>query len=384
MFRSFQVARIRGIVIEIHPSWLLILGLVTWTLADGFFPDQYPHWNTATYWVVGATAALLLFVTVLVHELAHAFVAISRGLPVPKITLFIFGGVSHMSRQPRTAGEEFAIAAAGPATSLVIAILSVAAAVGLHSIDEHAEAIAYYLAVVNLLLAVFNLLPGFPLDGGRVLRSIAWRRTKSFRKATQIAGGVGETFGYALMIAGVVLLLGVSAIDGLWFLFVGWFLLSAAKGESQNLQLEGILARLKARDVMREDFVTVTPGHSVQDVVDDYMIGQGERAVVVANERGVLGLITVSDVSRVPRDTWPQAPVQGVMTPREKVITVTADTVARDVLVLIGEHQLNQIPVLEEGRMIGMVTRRELLDRIQLAEKLAPDTSAAPDEPAAI
>ncbi len=382
MFRSFQVARIRGIAIEIHPSWLLILGLVTWTLADSLFPDQYPGWNTATYWVIGLIAALLLFATVLVHELAHSFVATRRGLPVPRITLFIFGGVSQMARQPRTAGEEFAIAAAGPATSVVIGMVMLAAALGLHGVNEQAEAIASYLAVVNGLLAFFNLLPGFPLDGGRVLRSLAWRRTKSFRRATQVAAGVGETFGYALMAGGVVLMLSGLAIDGLWFLFIGWFLLSAAKGESQNLQLEGILARLKARDVMREDFATVTPGHSVQEVVDDYMIGRGERAVVVADDRGVLGIITVSDVGRVPRTTWPNAPVQGVMTPREKIITVAADAVARDVLLLVGERGLNQIPVLDGGRMIGLVTRRELLDRIQLAEKLAPATPDEPDEPA--
>jgi Zn-dependent protease/predicted transcriptional regulator len=382
VFRSFQVARIRGIAIEIHPSWLLILGLITWTLAEGFFPDQYPNWSNTAYWVVGGSAALLLFVTVLVHELAHAFVATRRGLPVPKITLFIFGGVSQMAQQPRTAGEEFAIAAAGPATSLVIAIVAAAAGYGLRNVNEQAEAIAYYLAVVNTLLAFFNLLPGFPLDGGRVLRSLAWRRTGSFRRATEIAGGVGETFGYALMAGGVVLLLAGAVLDGLWFLFIGWFLLSAAKGESQNLQLEGILAKLKARDVMHEDFASVTPAHSVQQVVDDYMIGRGDRAVVVADDRGVLGLITVSDVGRVPRETWANTPVQGIMTPREKVITVPADAVARDVLVLIGEHRLNQIPVLDGGRMIGMITRRELLDRIQLAEKLAPAAPADKDEPA--
>lgn len=382
MFRSFQVARIRGIAIEINPSWLLILGLITWTLADGFFPDQYPNWSDVAYWVVGGAAALLLFVTVLVHELAHAFVATRRGLPVPKITLFIFGGVSQMSQQPRTAGEEFAIAAAGPATSVVIAIVAVVAGYGLRNVNEQAEAIAYYLAVVNTLLAFFNLLPGFPLDGGRVLRSLAWRRTKSFRRATEIAGGVGETFGYALMAGGVVLLLAGAVIDGLWFLFIGWFLMSAAKGESQNLQLEGVLSRLKARDVMHEDFASVTPAHSIQEVVDDYMIGRGDRAVVVADDRGVLGLITVSDVGRVPRETWANTPVQGIMTPREKVITVPADAVARDVLVLIGEHRLNQIPVLDGGRMIGMITRRELLDRIQLAEKLAPEAPAETDQPA--
>ncbi len=380
MFRSFRIARIGGIEIEIHPSWLLILGLITYTLSDGFFPDQYENWSEATYWVIGSLSALLLFVTVLVHELAHAVVAIRRGLPVPKITLFIFGGVSSLARQPRTAGEEFAIAAAGPATSAVIAILSGALGLAFNELNEQTGAVFYYLAIVNTLLAVFNILPGFPLDGGRVLRSIAWKRTNSFRRATRVAGGVGELFGYGLMLLGLLLLLTGFALDGIWFAFIGWFLLGAAKAESQNLQLETILGKLKARDIMREDFASVTPGISIQEIVDDYMVGQGERAVVVANEGGVLGIITVTDVSRVPRDTWGNTPAQRLMTPRSNIETVAAEASAHDVLLLVGEKRLNQVPVVDGGRMIGLITRRELLDRIQLAESLAPDQPAS-EEP---
>lgn len=176
---SFRVARIRGISIEIHPSWLFILGVLAFSLSDGVFPDEYPGWSTAMYWAVGIVSAVLLFVAVLVHELAHAVVAQRRGLEVPKITLFIFGGVSHIARQPRSAGEEFAIAVAGPLTSLVIAALAGGAYLAFHDRNEQAGAIGAYLATVNLLLAIFNILPGFPLDGGRVLRSIAWRRTKA-------------------------------------------------------------------------------------------------------------------------------------------------------------------------------------------------------------
>jgi Zn-dependent protease/CBS domain-containing protein len=380
VFRSFRIARIGGIEIEIHPSWLLILGLITYTLSDGFFPDQYENWSEATYWVIGSLSALLLFVTVLVHELAHAVVAIRRGLPVPKITLFIFGGVSSLARQPRTAGEEFAIAAAGPATSAVIAILSGALGLAFNELNEQTGAVFYYLAIVNTLLAVFNILPGFPLDGGRVLRSIAWKRTNSFRRATRVAGGVGELFGYGLMLLGLLLLLTGFALDGIWFAFIGWFLLGAAKAESQNLQLETILGKLKARDIMREDFASVTPGISIQEIVDDYMVGQGERAVVVANEGGVLGIITVTDVSRVPRDTWGNTPAQRLMTPRSNIETVAAEASAHDVLLLVGEKRLNQVPVVDGGRMIGLITRRELLDRIQLAESLAPDQPAS-EEP---
>lgn len=377
---SFRVVRLFGIDIEVHPSWLLIIAFLSYSLSEGLFPARYEGWSTATYWVVGTASAFLLFVTVLLHELAHALVAKRRGLPVPRITLFIFGGVSHLARQPASAGEEFQIAAAGPATSLVIAAITGLAGLLLGPLDEKLEAILFYLAGVNVLLGVFNMLPGFPLDGGRVLRSIAWKRSGSFRKATRTAAGVGELFGYALMTIGFFLLLGGLLLDGLWLLFIGWFLLGAARSESANLQLEGVLRRLTARDLMRTDFPTVVPGLSLASVVDDHMVGHGERAVVVANGGAVLGILTVSDVRRVPRSEWPFTPAQAVMTPRERVITVTADTPAVEILTLLGEKALNQVPVLEDGRMVGLVARREILERLQLAESLGANTSPADEE----
>lgn len=376
---SFRVARLFGIDIEINISWIAIVALMAWTLSEGVFPDRYDDWSRAAYWVIGSTAALLLFVTVLIHEIAHALVARRRGLPVPRITLFIFGGVSHMSRQPQTPGEEFAIAAAGPATSLVIAVVTLALGFAFWDVNEKASGLMLYLGTVNVALAVFNILPGFPLDGGRVLRSIAWKRTKSFRRATRIASGVGEVFAYALLMFGVLLLLVGVVISGIWLLFIGWFLLNAARAESQSLQLESILGKLQARDLMHVDFETVSPGHSLQQVVDEHMLARGERAVVVANDGSVRGILTVSDIQKIPRNLWVSTPVQQTMTPREKVMTVSADTKAMDVLRLVSEHRFHQVPVLEEGRMIGLVTRRELLDRLQLAETLLPDAPSGDD-----
>ena len=383
---TFRVARLAGIDIEIHFSWLLIVALVSWTLADGVFPDRYDGWSTEAYWAVGVVSAVLLFVTVLIHELAHALVAIRRGVPVPRITLFIFGGVSQMARQPETARAEFAIAAAGPATSLVIAAVTGALAVTLGGANQKVEAIFGYLATINVLLGAFNLLPGFPLDGGRVLRSIVWGRTHSFRQATKIAAGVGEIFAYGLMGLGFLFVFNGFLWNGIWFGFIGWFLLGAARGESSQLQLDTILRPLRARSIMHQDFVNVLPGIPVQEVVDRYMVAMGERAVMVANDGAVLGILTVTDVQRVPRDEWPSTPAQRIMTPREKVATVSADTPALDVLHLLGERRLNQVPVLEDGRMIGLITRRELLDRVQLAGSLAPsqpptDESGAQKEP---
>ena len=378
---AFKVGRVFGIVIEIHPSWLLILAFLSWSLSDGLFPDQYKSWSTAAYWATGITAAVLLFATVLIHELAHALVAKRRGLDVPRITLFIFGGVSHLERQPSSAGEEFQIAAAGPATSLVIAAITGLGGLLIRGTVEQLEAICFYLAFVNMALAVFNILPGFPLDGGRVLRSIAWKRTGSFRKATRIASSVGEMFGYGLIILGFIILLTGGLLDGLWLAFIGWFLLGAARNGAAGTQLEGVLSRLTARQVMREDFRSVTPGTPLQEIVDDLMVGHGERAVIVANDGGVLGIITVNDIRAVPREAWTNTPAQAVMTPRANVLTVDANRPALEVLMLIGEKGLNQVPVLDDGRMVGLVTRREILERVQLAETLRPDDGA--QEPSA-
>lgn len=376
---SFRIARIFGIDIEIHFSWLVILGILAWALSEGYFPDAYEGWATSTYWIVGTLSAVLLFLTVLIHELAHAVVALKKGLDVPRITLFIFGGVSHLGRQPRTAGEEFFISAAGPATSVLVALLTGALALFFRSGNEQAEAIFTYLAVVNVLLAIFNTLPGFPLDGGRVLRSIVWKKTGSFRRATRVAGSVGQAFGYAIIVLGMLLLFTGNAFNGIWFALIGWFLLTAARGESESLQLDAMLAGLSARDVMREEWVNVSPAASIQDVVDDHMLSGAERVVIVAREGAVLGLVTVSDIRKVPRDEWRNTPAQRVMTPREQVVTVTPDARAVEVLRLLAEKSLNQVPVIEEGRMIGLVTRRELVDRVRLTEQLAPDRPEPPE-----
>ncbi len=367
--RGIRIASIGGIAIEVHPSWFLIVGIVTYLLAVGFFPNRYEG-SVATYWLLGAAAAILVFVTVLIHELAHAVVAIRRGLPVPRITLFIFGGVSHLARQPRSAGEEFVIAAAGPAASLAIAVAIFGVSRLAGGSNEPFGAMFEYLAFVNVILAVFNILPGFPLDGGRVLRSIAWKRTQSFREATRIAAGTGELFGWGVIATGAVFLFMQQWAPGIWAIMIGWFLLGAARGEANSLRVDTALIRLTARDLMHRTFVKVTPGASIQTIVDEHMIGQGERAVVVANGDHVAGILTVSDLGRVPREQWASTPAQRIMTPRADVVTISADAPAMDVMPLLAQRRLNQVPVIDEGRMIGIITRREFLDRLQIAEEV--------------
>jgi Zn-dependent protease/CBS domain-containing protein len=349
--KSFQLLRVAGIGVEIHPSWLVILGLVSWTLAEGAFPDWYEDWSEWAYWTVGVAAAVLLFVTVLLHELAHALVAKKRGVDVPKITLFIFGGVSHLSEQPKTAREEFAIAIAGPLTSFAIAIVTGLVAFFATGGNEKVEGMFGYLASINVTLGVFNLLPGFPLDGGRVLRSIVWGRTQSFQRATRAAAGVGQLFAYALITGGIVLLLFGGALQGLWLFLIAWFLLGAARNEV-------------------EDFPQVLPNISIAQVVDEHVLGHGARAVVVSDERGALGILSITDILKHPREQWAQVPAQTAMTPRDLVVTVDSDATAMEVLDLLARRRLGQVPVLSDGRMVGLVNRRDLVERVELAETM--------------
>jgi Zn-dependent protease len=378
--RAYRIASVRGVGIEMSPAWLLIVALLAWTLADDIFPAQYKSWSTATAWAVGLGAALTLPFSVALHELSHASAAIRRGITVPKVTLMVFGGATHLSRQPKSPGEEFAIASAGAVTSVGIAFAASLIAFAARGRLEVVEGLFVFLFLENAAIALFNCIPGFPLDGGRVLRSVAWRRTRSFRRATRIAAGAGESTGYVLLASGVVLLLSGFFAPGLWIGLIGWFLVGAAKAETQTLQLESILSRMKARDVMRDEWPTVVPGASLQEIVDDHMLGAGERMVVVANDGVVLGLLTVSDIRKTNRLEWAKTPAQQVMRPREKIITVQADAPAVETMMILARLQLNQVPVLEGGRMVGLVSRQELLDRVKLVETLAPDLPQTEEE----
>ncbi len=232
---SLHLGKIAGIDIYIHFSWLIIFVFLTWSLATGWFPQLYPGWSTATYWLVSAVAALLLFVSVLLHELAHSFVARARGLPVKNITLFIFGGVSNIQQEPTSPGVEFQVAVVGPVVSLLIGFVAYLLMLPLRGSNSPLQGILFYLGVTNILLGIFNLIPGFPLDGGRVLRSIVWKASGSLLRATRVATIVGQIIAYLFILLGIWLFFGGNVLNGIWFGFIGWFLLSSA--QSANSQV---------------------------------------------------------------------------------------------------------------------------------------------------
>src|SRR3989440_1484474 len=238
---SFRIGNIAGIDIDINVSWIIILVLLTVSLATGWFPQLYPRWSTATYWLIAFLSSLLLFVSVLLHELAHSLVARRRGLPVKSITLFIFGGVSNIEREPTSPAIEFQMALVGPLTSLVIGVICLLLQLPLQGSNSPLEGILFYLAVSNLLLGVFNLIPGFPLDRGRVLHSIVWRLTGNLRQATRVASLAGQFIAYLFILLGSWLFFAGSRVNGLWFGFIGWFLLSAAKSANTQVMLTSVL-----------------------------------------------------------------------------------------------------------------------------------------------
>ncbi len=369
MRASITLGRIFGIPIGVHSSWFLVAALITWSLAIGYFPQEYPGWAAGTYWSIAAVTSLLFFASVLIHELGHSLVALREGVPVRGITLFIFGGVAQIGREPPTAGAEFRIAIAGPLTSLGLAaifgLLGLTAAV-----NPVSAAPAVYLGRINLLLALFNMIPGFPLDGGRVLRAILWGLGGSFREATRWASLIGQGVAFVFILVGVWQIFFGNFLNGLWIAFIGWFLNSAAESSYQQVMLRDMLAGVTARDVMTERCPIVPQDLQLDRLVHEHILGTGRRCFFVAEGGGLLGLITLHNVKAVPRERWPQVTTGQIMTPINGLLWVRPDEDVLTLLQRMDEADVNQVPVLEDGRLVGMITRENLLRYVRTRSEL--------------
>jgi Zn-dependent protease/CBS domain-containing protein len=368
---SFRIFRIAGISIEINLSWLIILVLLTASLALDWFPTAAPRYPILTYWALGLLAALLLFASVLAHELSHSLVAKSRGLPVKSITLFIFGGVSNLEREPQSPGIEFQMAFAGPLTSLVIGGVALGAALLVGTSSPLIWATLFYLGFTNLLLAVFNLIPGFPLDGGRVLRSIIWKVTGSLREATRWAARVGQAFAYLLIILGVWQFFTGSLITGLWLGFIGWFLLQAAQAESSQVMLEALFKGVTVSQLMSAAPRGAQGDISVEQLVDSYVLPFGIRSIPVMRGEEFIGLITLEDVRRMPREQWSRVPISDAMTPLSRLHIARPNESLNETLPRMTRNDVNQLPVVDEtGRLVGMLSRDAIMRYVEIRRGL--------------
>ncbi len=370
---SFRLGKIAGIDIYAHLSWFIVLVLLTWSLASGWFVQLFPGWSTPTYWITAFISALLLFVCVLLHELAHSLVAQVHGLTVKNITLFIFGGVATIEEEMKRPGIEFQIAVMGPITSLCLAAIAFLLAWPFRGSNSPTEAVLDYLAASNFLLGVFNLIPGLPLDGGRVLRSIAWKITGNIQKSTRIASYAGQAIAFVFILLGIAAFFTGNFFNGLWSIFIGWFLLNAAQTANTQILLQNTLQGVPVDKVMNPRPVAVPANISLQKLVDEYFVPQGLQAAPVVQGEYLAGLITLTDIARVGRERWAYTPVGHVMRLLEQVYITTPEQPLHDLLEVMVTRGINQIPVVQDGRLVGLLSRESILCYLQVRESLKMD-----------
>ncbi len=366
MRTTWRIGRVFGIDINIDSSWLIIFALVVWTLAGSYFPQEYPRWPSWLHWTVGVATAVLFFGSVLGHELAHSVVAISRGEEVRSITLFIFGGVARITDEPDKPFTELLMAIVGPLFSIAIG-----AGFGIlwfltRSLIQPLSALARYLSIINVSLALFNLIPGFPLDGGRVMRALIWGLSGNLRLATRFASWVGQGIAFLFMLGGSWQIFTGRWIDGLWIIFIGWFLYNAATSGYRQVVVREMLREIKAGDLMTADFATVSGDLTLQQLVDEYLLRRREHSFPVADGGYLRGIICLQDVKTVPREKWPFIRVSEVMTPLEELETVSPDDDGNIVLARLNSRDVRQLPVVEGERLIGLLRRSDILRYLQL------------------
>ena len=369
---SIKLGRILGIPVNIDVSWFVIFALIVYTLAVGYFPQANRHLTPAMNWLGGVIAALLLFGSVLLHELMHSVVAKRNGIGIAGITLFIFGGVSRMTDEPRTPEAELKMAIAGPATSIALAgAFYVAARLGGAAVfGVLGYEVVSYLALINLILGIFNLIPGFPLDGGRVLRAILWGATNNLEKATRYAAFSGQAFAWLFIIGGFSTMLFGGFLGGLWFVFIGWFLNNAAHQSYQQLVLRRALSGVDVHRVMTTDFPHVDPSTSLQDFVHDYLLRYDYSAFPITDDGNLVGIITANEVRDVPREQWPTMSVRQVakLPDEERVIDENDD--AFDALMHMAEGNLRRLLVMHDGKLKGMITQDSILNLVRTKMQL--------------
>ncbi len=383
---GFQIGSIFGIKIRINWSWLIIFGLVTWNLTAAF-GQIHQDWNLTTRLGVAFAAALLFFSSVLAHEIAHSLVARAKGIPVEEITLFLFGGSSNIQRYPPSPKAELLMAIVGPLTSLILGIVfTLLSGVSIGSLGTSASnpaeiatqlgpvtTLLLWLGPVNLMLAVFNMIPGFPLDGGRVLRAIFWAITDNLKRATRWASWVGQAIAWILIINGIAMVFGVEVpffgtgiANGLWLAFIGWFLNNAALQSYQQIVIQDVLKGVAVHRMMRSDPPTAKRGLSVNELIHDYIMKTDDHAFpVVEGEYRLVGVVTLEDVRAVPQNQWESKTIDEIMTPGEELVCVNPDDDASEAFDKLSRRDVRQLPVIENGKLVGVLRRSDVVKWLQ-------------------
>lgn len=367
---GFKIGRLFGIEVDVHLSWFIILIVFVWSLATTLFPETY-HWSKATTWTVAIVAALLLFASVIVHELGHSLVARKQGIAVKNITLFVLGGVSSIEKEASSPGREAILAGIGPLVSLMIGVLALLLAF-VPGMPQTAHAVLAYVGYMNVLLAVFNLLPGFPLDGGRVLRAVLWARSGDFERATRGAARAGYVLGYALIALGVFTAVSVNVLAGVWAGFTGWILVQAAQASYAQIVAQQQLAGVTAGSIATPVHVWVPPMVTLEAAANDYFLTSHARCLPVQGaDEDFDGIVCLSDLQHTPRSQWSHDRVADVMTPHDRVVTLASDAPAAEALRLMAERNINQVAVIDGDRLVGFVDRATALRHLHIHSLLS-------------
>ena len=368
--RKFTLFRLFGFAVNADTSWLFIVALVTWSLAGSLFPERYPGASTRVYWLMGAIGAVGLFLSVVFHELCHSLVARRFGIIMKGITLFIFGGVAEMTEEPPSPRAEFVVAGVGPASSLFLALAAYLAHGLLGENPGAVGPILDYLAGINLLLAAFNLVPAFPLDGGRMLRAVLWGRSGNMARATRITGNIGAGFGLVLVIIGLVTFLGGAFVLGVWWVLIGMFLRGAAGEAYRQLVLRRALEGEPVSRFMTPDPVTVDPEAYVRDLIEGYIYRTHHKLYPVVDRGELLGCVTLARVKEVPREKWDWVRVQEIMEPCTPANTIAPDADAMVALTRMRRHQVSRLVVVDQGRLAGILSLKDLMTFLSIKVEL--------------
>jgi Zn-dependent protease/predicted transcriptional regulator len=363
---SFRLGTLWGIRIGVHYTWLIIFVLMTSSLYTVFI-TQHPDWSSRTCLFTAVVTSMLFFLSIILHELGHSIMAINRGIRVRSITLFIFGGVAQTEKEPDSPSTEFWVAIAGPIVSFVLAAVFYTLDRLFGDFSVVAAESLQWLASINLMVALFNLVPGFPLDGGRVFRAIVWGVTQDAQKGMRWAVMSGRLLAYALMGLGLLTVMQTGQVlSGLWTLGIGWFLLAAAEASGQAFTINRVLSRIGAYEAMNRDVPYVEADTSIADWIESYVLPSGQRAFMVKQNNQTVGLVTMSDCKDVSREQWPALYVRDIMTPTARLHTVTPDTDLAEVLRNMGIYSLNQVPVVDKGEVIGWIDRQRIMKILQM------------------
>jgi Zn-dependent protease/CBS domain-containing protein len=367
LFKAF------GIPVEINISWFIVFALVSWSLVSVYFPANYPGMSISAHWVMGLAAALLLFASVVLHELGHSYVAINHGVPIKRITLFLFGGVSQMSKEASDPVTEIKIAIAGPGVSYVLMLvffLTYVIASRGHMLQAVAPVLKY-LGYVNGLLGTFNLIPGFPLDGGRLLRAIIWKVSGDLRRSTYIASRVGGFVGIAFIAIGFLSVFTGRFVFGLWMVLIGFFLRQAAEASYVHVVINSALAGVKVGDVMKREVITVADDLTIHDLVDDYFFRYHYDCFPVTSGETLQGLVSLDDLKNIPRERWNETYVRDIMQHDLARLSVTSGEEVAEVLKRMVRDRCGKLPVVDGDKVIGIITRRDIMEALRVFSDLS-------------